>query len=447
MQPLRYRRRVRASTTGGAGDAPAGNPRPDSAEDTRLVTAHDAQPETAEDIRRAAESEPSTDLGGSLPSASVETAGRPTLRAAAPALLLYAGIRLFALVTLYVFWHRSGSHFEFWQLLNGRFDSGWYRQIADRGYDEAIPVGPDGGLRPTNLAFFPLFPGLIALVTAVTPFGSAVAGLVVSWLACLATSWGLFAIGNHVRDRMTGIVLAALWAIVPHAIVENMAYSESLFAALAAWSLYALLRRAWLLAAVLCVGAGLARPAGNAVIAAIGVMAFIAVIRRQDGWRPWVAAIVAPLGYVGYLGWAGLRLGRVDGYFVAQREAWDVSFDGGAFTFDQLTPILTKPQSLQYIVVTALLGLAVLLLVLSIVDRHPLPLVIYSAVSLVFVIGAAGAYYGKGRYLVPVFTLLLPVAIGMSRARASTRWLVLAFLACASAWYGVYLTLIWAASP
>jgi hypothetical protein len=434
---------VRAPTSHDADDARPAGPRPGPADDSRLASPEDQHDTPAPDAAPTA----APDAEEAPRSGGVVAALRPTLRAAAPALLLYAGIRLFALLALYVFWHRSGSQFEFWQLLDGRFDSGWYQQIADRGYDHAIPVSPNGSLRPTNLAFFPLLPGLIALVTTITPFGSAIAGLVVSWLSCLATAWGLFAIGSQVRDRMTGILLAGLWAVIPHAIVENMAYSESLFAALAAWSLYALLRRNWLLAAVLCVGAGLARPAGSAVIAAVGVTALVAVVRRQDGWRPWVAAIVAPLGYAGYLGWVGLRLGRPDGYFMAQREAWSVTFDGGAFTYHQLVLVLTKAQRLQLTVVTVLLGLAVLLLVLSIVDRHPLPLVVYSLVSLVLVIGAAGAYYGKGRYLVPVFTLLLPVAIGMSRARASTRWIVLAFLACVAAWYGAYLTLIWTASP
>jgi Gpi18-like mannosyltransferase len=76
---------------------------------------------------------------------------------------------------------------------------------------------------------------------------------------------GLYAVGKHLRSRTVGVFLAMLWCVVPHALVQNMAYSESLLTALCAWGLYALLRRQWLLAGTLCLFAGLTRPTANAL--------------------------------------------------------------------------------------------------------------------------------------------------------------------------------------
>lgn len=364
---------------------------------------------------------------------------------ATPALLVYILVRLAALTILWIFAYRAGP--DLWWLLTQRFDSAWYQQIADQGYDAAIPVNPDGTFRPSNLAFFPLLPALITVVTAVTPLSSAAAGLIISWLACLAAAWGLYAVGRHLHSRAAGVFLAALWGTTPFALVQNMAYSEPLFVALSAWTLFATLRRQWLPAGLLCLVAGLTRPTANALIAAVGLTALVAIFRRQDGWRPWAAAALAPLGYLGYLAWVGHRLGRIDGYFYVQREAWGITFDGGADTVRAMQQVLTEPQRLHLYTVTLMIGLAITLTVLLFLDRYPLPVLVYSLVSVLFVLGAAGAYSGKGRYLMPVFTLLLPVASGLVAARRRTQVIVLMFLVLAAGWYGAYLTLDWPASP
>ena len=306
----------------------------------------------------------------------------------------------------------------------------------------------DGTPRPSNLAFFPFYPGLIWLVMAVTPFSSAAAGLIVAWLFALAGAWAMYEIGNHLHGRTTGVLLAMLYGVLPHAVVENMAYSEPVYTALAAWTLYALLRARWLEAGVLSILAGLCRPTASAVVATVGLCALVAIVRRRDGWRPWAALVLAPLGYLGYLWWVGERLGRLDGYFYMMKTAWQVEFDGGAATWRAVRDVLTKPESLNFYVITALLAVAVVLLIKLFLDRYPLAILAYTALTVLFVIGAGGpAFYGKGRYLLPAFTLLLPVAAALARARLSTRILVLCLLAAISGWYGAYLLTVWLSSP
>src|SRR5262245_9340262 len=63
---------------------------------------------------------------------------RVRLPDAAPALLVYAGVRLVGLLVLWIYASVAGA--DFWHLLNERFDASWYLTIADRGYDTAIPV-------------------------------------------------------------------------------------------------------------------------------------------------------------------------------------------------------------------------------------------------------------------------------------------------------------------
>src|SRR3712207_9115843 len=61
--------------------------------------------------------------------------------------------------------------------LLGRYDAAHYAGIVTRGYDRAVPVEPDGGLGITNLAFFPLFPGLTRLADPILPGGAGSAGI------------------------------------------------------------------------------------------------------------------------------------------------------------------------------------------------------------------------------------------------------------------------------
>src|SRR5690606_26574392 len=192
----------------------------------------------------------------------------------------------------------------------------------------------------------------------------------------------------------------------------------------------------------------LVRPTAGALVLAVGLAALVAVWRRRDGWRPWAAGLIAPLGLLGYLGWVALRLGRLDGYLHVQSAAWHMSFDGGRDTYRTLLAILTKPtHPLSRYVVTAVLAVAVGLFILAALDRLPWPLLVYTGAVLVLALGTAGYYHSRARLLIPAFALLLPPAAGLAAARTRTVVVVVGLLAIASAWYGAYLCLLWRFSP
>ncbi len=76
------------------------------------------------------------------------------LRAAAPALAVYAAVRALGLLVLWVAAHASGK--DPVVRLSGRWDSVWYQRIAENGYGHTVTL-PDGALH-SDLAFFPSSP-------------------------------------------------------------------------------------------------------------------------------------------------------------------------------------------------------------------------------------------------------------------------------------------------
>ncbi|WFF09553.1 hypothetical protein O7622_13830 [Micromonospora sp. WMMD1076] len=362
---------------------------------------------------------------------------RDAARDATPALALYTVIRLIGVLTVYV-WARSLNLSPVRELTLS--DATYYLAIAQRGYDGYEQVQSD-------LAFFPLYPALIGVVERLTPLGPRTAGLAVATLAGVAAAWALYAIGSYLHDRRTGVLLAALWAALPHAVVQSMAYSETLFTALAAWTLYALLRRHWLTAGVLCLFAGLTRPTASSLIPVVGLAALLAVVRRRDGWRPWVAMLLAPAGWLGYLTWVGVQTGRPDGWFHIQSAGWRSHFDFGVDTFQRGREVLAMSATPQMFVVSVVLLLALMFFVLSVIDRQPWELLLFSGLMLVTTLGAAGYYHSKARFLLPAFALLLPAAVGLARAGRARAVTVLVTLTAFSTYFGGYLLLIWTRSP
>ncbi|MDN3295883.1 hypothetical protein QWM81_17865 [Streptomyces ficellus] len=370
----------------------------------------------------------------------MERAAR-SLRHAAPALLGYLAVRLFGLLVLARWAHLKGH--GVWPTLATSWDSDWYLGIADHGYQDGLGTR----VNSNNLAFFPLYPVLVKAVAGVTPGSRASVALVLAVGFSLVAAWGIFAVGDRLRGRREGTVLAVLWGALPVGIVQWMGYTESLFTALAAWSLYAVLTGRWHAAAALAVAAGLTRPTGIAVAAAVTVTGLMATARTRER-APLVAALTAPLGWLGYVAWVGARVGRWDGYFAVQR-LWRNAWDGGAGTLREMRALLaydTAPQLFLVAVSAVLVGSAALY-VLCLADRQPLALLVFSGVLLAVVLGSGGVYFPRARFLLPGFPLLLPLAVAVCRARRVVAALVLGGAVLSSAWLGGYMLLVWQGPP
>ncbi|MGW1819576.1 hypothetical protein ACWCQM_39240 [Streptomyces sp. NPDC002125] len=362
------------------------------------------------------------------------------LAVAAPALGAYAAVRA---VGLLVFWvAASAAGKDATHLLGGRWDSVWYQRIAENGYGWTATL-PDGTVHP-DLAFFPLLPALERGLATVTPLTLQSAGIAVAWLAGLLAAWGIFAVGARLHGRRTGVLLAALWGAYPTAFVQSMAYTETLFTALAAWSLYAVLRGRWITAGALCVLAGLTRPSAAALIAALALTAAAVLVRdhRRGGRqgllrrnaRMLLGVCLAPLGWLAYVVFVGVRQGSPLAYFEVQAQ-WGNSIDGGralaAFILG-----LPLPAALGLCAALGLLGWLVLLCVRQ---RQPLPVLVYGIGIVVISLIGSGYFGSRPRLMMPAFPLLLPPAVALARLRTTARTgTVVAALALGSAAYGAW---------
>ncbi|MEU9979632.1 hypothetical protein [Streptomyces sp. NPDC050856] len=364
-----------------------------------------------------------------------------SLRYAAPALVGYLAVRLSGLLVL-ARWAHLKDH-GVWPTLARSWDSNWYLGIADHGYQDDLGTRTDSN----NLAFFPLYPLLVKAVAGVTPGSRASVGLVLAVCFSLVAAWGVFAVGDRLYGRRAATALTVLWGAAPVAVVQWMAYTESLFTALAAWALYAVLTGRWPWAAGLAVLAGLTRPTGIAVAAAVTVTGLLAAVRHRHR-AALVAALTAPLGWLGYVMWVGARVGRWDGYFAVQR-LWRNQWDGGAGTLRELRGLLAYDRNPQLflVAVSVVLVASAALFVVCLADRQPPALLVFSGVLLLVVLGSGGVYFPRARFLLPGFPLLLPVAVAVCRARPVVAALVLGAATASSAWLGGYMLLVWPGPP
>ncbi|WP_406167107.1 hypothetical protein [Streptomyces sp. NBC_00996] len=369
------------------------------------------------------------------------------LRRAAPALVGYVGVRALGLIVLALWSAANGKSAH--TLLTARWDSLWYTRVADLGYGYAVRL-PNGDVH-SNLAFFPLLPWLERLVSAITPLSYADAGLLVGTPASLAAAWGIFAVADHVHGPRVGVCAVLVWAVLPVGIVQSMAYSESLFTALAAWSLYAVLTGRWLTAGLLASLAGLTRPVGIAVVAALWAAAITSFAgehardrsaARTGGARVWPRALgmlLAPLGAAGYVLWVGHRTGKGPLGYLDVQAGWRNGFDGGyafaRFVGDKFTSFPSALAGLGLIVGVALI---VRLYVTCVRQGQPLSLLVYAGVVTALALCASSYFGSKPRLLLPAFPLLLPLALALARLRTSRSALVLGGVAVASAVYGAF---------
>lgn len=333
-------------------------------------------------------------------------------------------------------------------LLGRSWDSVWYLGIAAHGYGRTLYFRPD--VIHSDLAFFPLYPALIRTLTAVSPLSGAGAALLVSWTAAAVAAAGIYAVGARLHGRAVATALVLLWGLLPHSVVLSMAYTEPVLTAFAAWSLYAVLAGNWLWAGTLAALAGLSRPNGFAVAAAVLLAAGCEIHRlhRSRGrvaHRLWTGAALAPLGWLAYVLWVGRRTGDpLGGYFGVQR-LWGSRFDLGRGSLRFVRDLLLRGDRFVFPMALVIVAAAVVLYALLLLDRAPLPLLAYTAVLLLITLGGSGFFESKPRFLLPAFPLLLPLARALVRTARARPWhatVVVAALAGLSFGYGAYLVVI-----
>jgi hypothetical protein len=200
------------------------------------------------------------------------------------------------------------------------WDGAWYIQIAGEGYEASAPA---------STAFFPLYPLLMRSFAEL--FGGPISIEALSlWgplLSLIFLPFALYFIYHIALDGWgervaRGSVLAL--ALFPTTFFLNAAYTESLFLALSAGSLWAMRVRKDLLLA--CVLGGFAAATRN-----VGIFLVVPLVYewiRGGGWeegdKRWDGVYLAlvPSGLLGYMGYLWIRFGDPLLFYSAQ-EYWN----------------------------------------------------------------------------------------------------------------------------
>ena len=219
------------------------------------------------------------------------------------------------------------------------WDGTWYRQIAQDGYPDAVPLGERGDPQQSALAFYPVAPLLARLLmTTGLPFGWA--GALVSLVAGAAAAVGVHALLRRALAPRVGEAAArrgawsaaVLFCVSPPSLVLQVPYTEGPALALLVGFLLLLQRERYLPAALLALTLGLTRPVAVPLSVVVVVHLLLRAVagRRRGavlGGREAVRclALLAASGTAGLL-WpltTWLLTGRDDAY-TATMGAWRV---------------------------------------------------------------------------------------------------------------------------
>jgi hypothetical protein len=321
------------------------------------------------------------------------------------------------------------------------WDGQWYINIADHGYRSITEeVDANGQLLPhAPFAFFPLYPLFVSLLSGIPGVSTVAAALTLSVGAGIAAACALVRIGQlFYPTRRLGLILVALWAGAPMGIALSMAYTEAMFTAFAAWALVGVLERQWLLAGLCCFFAGLTRPTASVLVVVVVVAALVAAYRGWDRWWALACALLSPIGLLGYWALVAARTGSLTGWWGLERQGWNTSLDFGVEAGKFITKNLLSDESVMQTAVALILLGAVALAVLTVTNRLPWPLAAYGVGVVVMVVCTAGLPWAKVRFLLPGFTLLLPVAIGLSARKPRTIVVCVAAWVLLGAWFSAH---------
>ena len=169
------------------------------------------------------------------------------------------------------------------------WDGAWYAEIATQGY---------GVRAPESTAFFPLYPMLVKFGSAL-PGGPAVWGVLISLLCIFFAMFFVYRIAEDLYGVRAAKVATLALAFFPTAFFLNAVYTEALFLALTAGTVWAArVRRNLLLAGLLGAFAAATRNLG--VLLVIPLFFEWLRYRREFGIRGLAGLALVPAGLAGY---------------------------------------------------------------------------------------------------------------------------------------------------
>ena len=179
--------------------------------------------------------------------------------------------------------HDLGAVTDVW----ARWDSVWFLRIAEHGYSSASGAAS---------AFYPLYPGSVAVLGRALFGHYVLAGILVSLAAALGSCLLLYRLAEE-RLGADGARRAVLYlALFPFALFLQAVYSESLYLLLTLAAFVLAERKRYLLAGCAAGLALLTRPTGLALLPALALIAW----QERDRVRALASLAVAPVLFAAY---------------------------------------------------------------------------------------------------------------------------------------------------
>jgi mannosyltransferase PIG-V len=294
------------------------------------------------------------------------------------------------------------------------WDSGWYFDIASRGYY----FDPNG---QSSVAFFPLYPMLMRAVA--WPFGGSERAI---WLAGIAVSYTAFALAlvevHRLAERLTGDRQSArravlYLAIFPFSFFFTRVYAESVFLLTSVLAVSRAYSGRWWQAGIWGALATLARPNGILVALPLAVLALadrpaVGVLGRRLA-----ALALVPAGFAAYCGFVYTLSGDPLAWLSAQAH-WGYSL--GHPPWQQLLKMIARvvkfglydyffvSDMAPYRLFHGVIALMFLALTPAVFKRFGAGLGLYVLVSMIVPL-SGNALEGVGRYAAVLFPVFMVV--------------------------------------
>jgi hypothetical protein len=331
-------------------------------------------------------------------------------------IVIYAASRLVtlaAMATSTVISHRSlGEAISLW-------DSRWFLLAARSGWPDHVPT-VHGQPTRSVLAFFPLFPLAIRGLAALTGMSLLAAGILVSMLSGLCAIGAIWWLVREYAGPGAADRAAVLVAFFPAAFVFSLVYSEGFLLTFVALSLLALLRRRWVWAGVSGALASAVSPIGLVLVLS-GAWAAWRGRGAGSRWRPLVAPLLTPLGFVAVQCWLWSRTGDLWAWHDTEVGGWHSSLSlryplhvVGSFVTGPLAANKTDDLLVAGTVLTVALGWV------AVRTRPPVPVLLYGlgAAALALVAAPIGL---RPRFVLIAFPLVAALGVRLhGRAFAGT---------------------------
>lgn len=292
-----------------------------------------------------------------------------------------------------------------------RWDSGWYLDIARRGYwlDPQTHLG--------SVAFFPLYPLLMRVLGQI--IGSIpAAGLVISNLAFAAALALLYDLTARRAGRDVARRTLLFLCVFPFSVFFSAVYTESLFLLLVVLSFWLAERGRWWWSGT----AGLLCALTRSVGVALGPALFLLYLNQRSwNWRKvspdLLASALIPLGTALYMGYLGVRFGDPLAFAKGTLAGWR-HYNPWVEGFSRLNPVGMQPG--DYDLVLLLNALAALACLLAVVPTRRLLGSPYATfVLLATLMSLPAGFDSVGRYVTVIFPVFIVLGYYVRRPLAA----------------------------